>query len=361
MKAQIILLISLLTGMSALAQNPAYKLFREDGRKVKYEKMLESASEADIVLFGEYHTNPISHWLQLELTTDLLERKGDNLMLGAEMFEADNQLILDEYLAGWITEAKFEEEARLWKNYMTDYKPLVELAKENELTFVATNIPRRYANMVFKKGVVSLDSLSEEARSYIAPLPLVYDTSLSCYKQLMGSGSGSMAGADMPESPNPESPNPESPVSKVPMHGTHHGDTLTTKGETHSTKVDTLSAKADSISPMGRSKMPLRSMSPMGGHGSINLADAQAIKDATMSHFILENWEPGKLLVHYHGAYHSDEYESIYWFLKRENPDLKIVTISTVSQDEVGTLEEDSRGKADFIIAVPSNMTQTHR
>jgi hypothetical protein len=215
--------------------------------------------------------------------------------------------------------------------------------------------------MVFKKGVASLDSLSEEARSYIAPLPLVYDTSLSCYKQLMGSGSGSMAGADMPESPNPESPNPESPVSKVPMHGTHHGDTLTTKGETHSTKVDTLSAKADSISPMGRSKMPLRSMSPMGGHGSINLADAQAIKDATMSHFILENWEPGKLLVHYHGAYHSDEYESIYWFLKRENPDLKIVTISTVSQDEVGTLEEDSRGKADFIIAVPSNMTQTHR
>lgn len=302
-KAQIILLISLLTGMSALAQNPAYKLFREDGRKVKYGKMLESASEADMVLFGEYHTNPISHWLQLELTTDLLERKGDGLILGAEMFEADNQLILDEYLAGWITEAKFEEEARLWKNYKTDYKPLVELAKENDLTFVATNIPRRYANMVFNKGVASLDSLSQEARSYIAPLPLVYDTSLSCYKQLMGSGNGSMEEPDMP------------------MH----------------------------------------TKSPMGGHGSINLADAQAIKDATMSHFILENWKPGKLLVHYHGAYHSDDYESIYWFLKQENPELKIVTVSTVSQDEVETLEEESLGKADFIIAVPSNMTQTHR
>ncbi len=355
-KAQIILLISLLSGMSALAQNPAYKLFREDGRKAKYEKMLESASEADIVLFGEYHTNPISHWLQLELTTDLLERKGDGLMLGAEMFEADNQLILDEYLAGWITEAKFEEEARLWKNYKTDYKPLVELAKENELTFVATNIPRRYANMVFKKGVVSLDSLSEEARSYIAPLPLVYDTSLSCYKQLMGSGNGSMAGPGMPESPNPESP-----MSKVPMPGTHHGDTLNPMADTLSVKGDRTSTKGDTISPMGRSKMPMRSMSPMGGHGSINLADAQAIKDATMSHFILENWKPGKLFVHYHGAYHSDEYESIYWFLKQENPDLKIVTISTVSQDEVGSLEKESLGKADFIIAVPSNMTQTHR
>ena len=224
-------LLALLSVQSALAQKPAYRLFREDGKKVKYEKMLEAAAEADIVLFGEYHTNPISHWLQLELSNDLYELKGDGLILGAEMFESDNQLILDEYLAGHITEGKFEEEACLCKNYQTDYKPLVLLAKEKGLPFVATNIPRRYANMVFKKGVSSLDSLSEEALRYMAPLPLEYDTSLNSYKQLMGSGDA-----------------------------------------------------------------------PMGGHGSINLADAQAIKDATMTHFIMNYWEAGKLLVHYNGA-----------------------------------------------------------
>jgi hypothetical protein len=302
-KAFVLLFISGFTALAALAQKPAYKLFREDGKKVKYEKMLDAAAGADIVLFGEYHTNPISHWLQLELTTDLFEEKGEALILGAEMFEADNQLIIDEYLAGQITEAKFEEETRLWKNYTTDYKPLVMIAKENDLTFVATNIPRRYANMVFKRGVVSLDSLSDEAKSYIAPLPLEYDTSLNCYKQLMGTGS--------------------SPIS-------------------------------DTIEPMV-------SKSPIGGHGSINLADAQAIKDATMSHFIMESWKPGKLFIHYNGAYHSDEFESMNWFLKRANPDLKIVTISTVSQDDVEMLEEESFGKADFVIAVPSTMTQTSR
>jgi len=308
-KTFLLLLLSGSTALVAMAQKPAYRLFREDGKKVKYEKMEEAAADADIVLFGEYHTNPISHWLQLELTNDLFEARGEALILGAEMFESDNQLILDEYLSGMITETKFEEEARLWKNYSTDYKPLVRIAKENELTFVATNIPRRYANMVFKKGVVALDSLSDEAKSYMAPLPLEYDTSLSCYKQLMGSGGGSM---------------PKSPMG-------------------------------DSIKPMAESKMP------MGGHGSTNLADAQAIKDATMSHFIMENWKPGKLLIHYNGAYHSDEFESMNWFLKRANPDLRIVTISTVSQDDVEKLEEESFGKADFIIAVPSNMTQTSR
>ena len=96
------------------------------------------------------------------------------------------------------------------------------------------------------------------------------------------------------------------------------------------------------------------------GYGSINLADAQAIKDATMTHFILENWQQGELFIHYNGAYHSDEFESMNWFLLRANPDLKIITISTVSQDNLDELEEDSKGKADFIIAVPSSMTNTH-
>ncbi|MEN8202599.1 MAG: ChaN family lipoprotein [Bacteroidota bacterium] len=288
MKKLTMLLVAGLIAVSASAQKPAYQLYRESGKKVKYQKMVEAASGADIVLFGEQHTNPISHWLQLELTQDLHQDRGDNLVLGAEMFEADNQLILNEYLADLITETKFEEEARLWKNYPTDYKPLVLFAKENELAFIATNIPRRYANSVFKQGVSVLDSLSEEAKVFIAPLPLEYDTSLNCYNQLI------------------------------------HGD-------------------------------------EMGGPGSINMADAQAIKDATMTHFIMESWQPGKILIHYNGAYHSDEFESMNWFLLKDNPELKIVTISTVYQDDVTALEEESQGKADFIICVPSSMTKTMR
>jgi len=339
-----LLLVSGFAVSTTMAQKPAYKLFREDGKKVKYEKMAEAAANADIVLFGEYHTNPISHWIQLELTKDLLELKGEALILGAEMFEADNQLIMNEYLAGQITESKFEEEIRLWKNYKTDYKPLVLIAKENKLSFVATNIPRRYANMVYKKGVVSLDSLSDEALSYIAPLPLEYDTSLSCYKQLMGSGGGSMPKATMPNDTMTMAAIPDSSM----------GDSIKPVG-------DSLKTIGPAKKPMGESKMPMGSISPMGGHGSTNLADSQAIKDATMSHFILENWKPGKLFIHYNGAYHSDEFESMNWFLKRANPDLKIVTISTVSQDEIEDLDEESFGKADFILAVPSTMTKTSR
>lgn len=60
--------------------------------------MLRTLQQKDIVLFGELHNNPISHWLQLEVTKDLKQYR--NLVLGAEMFEQDNQPALDLYLQG---------------------------------------------------------------------------------------------------------------------------------------------------------------------------------------------------------------------------------------------------------------------
>ena len=80
---------------------PAYLLFNEKGKTISYEKMLKTLSEADVVLIGELHNNPISHWMQYEITKDLYTNDS-NVALGAEMFEADNQVILNEYLSGLI-------------------------------------------------------------------------------------------------------------------------------------------------------------------------------------------------------------------------------------------------------------------
>ncbi|MCB0547477.1 MAG: ChaN family lipoprotein [Phaeodactylibacter sp.] len=184
---RIIFLFSLLfIAQSFMAQDkPAYQLFTKDGKAVKYKKLHAAASNADIVFFGELHDNPIAHWLQLELARSLHEEKGESLVLGAEMFEADNQLLIDEYFAGTITAKAFEEEARLWKNYKSDYKPLLELAREKGIGFIATNIPRRYASLVSRSGFEGLDSLSAEAKKFIAPLPFPFDIDLPGYKGMM--------------------------------------------------------------------------------------------------------------------------------------------------------------------------------
>ncbi|KAF0238787.1 MAG: hypothetical protein FD181_788 [Prolixibacteraceae bacterium] len=285
-KYQIVLVATFLVFTAFKTDKPAYYLFNKDGKDIKYEKMLKEAEDADIVLFGELHDNPVSHWLQLELTKDLYDLKKDKLVLGAEMFESDNQVILDEYISNMISQGSFESNARLWPNYKTDYKPLVDFARTNNLKFVATNVPRRYASIVNLKGFEGLDVLSAEAKTFLPPLPIKYDAELNCYKSML-------------------------------------------------------------------------EMEGMGSHVTPNFPKAQAIKDATMAHFILKNWSPGQLFIHYHGSYHSENYESIYWYLKQENPDLKIVTVHTVSQGEISELAEGNTGKADFTICVDEDMTKT--
>ncbi|OYQ31848.1 iron-regulated protein [Flavobacterium cyanobacteriorum] len=183
--------------LTATAQDKQpYQLYSADGKKTTYKKLLTASANSEVVLFGEHHDNSVMHWLQLELTKDLAEKK--SLVLGAEMIEADNQDELDKYLAGQVNQKAFDTLARLWPNYKTDYKPLVDFAKDKKFPFVATNVPRRYASMVYKGGFEALEKLTAEEKAWIAPLPIAYDASLPGYKAMLEM-SGGHGGDNLPK------------------------------------------------------------------------------------------------------------------------------------------------------------------
>ncbi|ADY28477.1 MULTISPECIES: ChaN family lipoprotein [Cellulophaga] len=275
--------IAILFSLSIYSQKPAYVIYNAKGKKVSYKKMIKNLNQKDIILFGELHNNAIAHWLELEVTKDI--HKNKTVTLGAEMLEADNQTQLTNYVNGVIDAKTLDTVARLWPNYNTDYAPLVNYAKKNKLHFIATNIPRRYANLVYKKGFKSLDTLSAQEKEWIAPLPITFDSELPTYKNIL--------------------------------------------------------------------KM-------MGDHGTPELVMAQAIKDATMAHFILKNYKANTTFIHYNGAYHSNNYEGILWYLKNENNTLNYATISTVNQEDLTKLKEEHLNIADYIICVDADMTTTY-
>ncbi|MBZ1326701.1 ChaN family lipoprotein [Aquirufa sp. 15D-MOB] len=262
---------------------PAYRLFNAQGKEVSYRKMIKQISQQDVVLIGELHNNPISHWLELEIIQSCFLHR--NLVLGAEMFEQDNQGALSAYLAGKISAKGLDSTARLWRNYKTDYAPLVNFAKENHLKFIASNVPRKYASMVSKGGFEALNQLSLEEKSWMAPLPIPYDANLPGYQKMI---------------------------------------------------------------------------TMMPGHATPNMPKAQALKDATMAHFILKNWEENQLFIHVNGSYHSENYEGISWYLKLTKPNIKIATIATVSQKDITQLSQENRKIADYIICVEDDMTTTY-
>lgn len=268
----------------ATIDNPiAYKIYNGKGKEVSYSKMVRALNENDLIFFGELHNNTVSHWLQLELTRDLYSIRGVQLALGAEMFESDNQVIMNEYFLGYISQSNFEKEMRMWPNYSTDYKPLIEFAKENGLRFVAANVPRRYASMVSKEGIEKLADLPAHSKAYIAPLPIKIDLTVGCYKEMLEMGGGNQL-----------------------------------------------------------------------------FPQAQMVKDATMAHFILNNWSKEELFLHFNGSFHSDNKEGIIYYIRLKEPNLKIGNITTVEQDNIDKLDKEHQGKADFIICVPSRMTKTY-
>jgi uncharacterized iron-regulated protein len=193
---------------------------------------------------------------------------------------------MNEYLAGRVSEKTFKDEVKCWTNYATDYKPLVDFAKANKLKFVAANIPRRYANMVYSRGEACLDSLDPEAKKWIAPIPIKYDGNLKCYKEIFENA---------------------------------------------------------------------------GGHGGENLPKSQAYKDATMAYFIMKNWSKGKTFLHFNGAYHSNNHQAIEWYLKQQNPNLKVMVISSTEQKDIDQLDEKTFDSGDFIICTPASMTKTYK
>lgn len=275
----------------SIAQDlPAYVLYTGNGKKTSFEKLEEATEGKELILFGEFHDNPISHWLQLELTKELFEENGAKLQLGFEMFEQDQQSLLSDYLTGKLTDKQFQDTMRLWPNYETDYAPLIAFAKNNHLYCVASNVQRKYASLLFKKGRTALDTLSAEVKAQMAPIDFKVDTSLSQYREVFSMGGH------------------------------------------------------------------------MGTNMGMNMVESQAFKDATMAQFILANpgRQDGTVHVHFNGAFHSDFHQGILWYVQQKNPQIKVLTISTVTQEDVRKLDKEHLGRADFIICVPESMTRTH-
>lgn len=167
----------------------AYQFYNQKGKEIGTEKLVKELADYDIVFFGENHNNSINHWLQLKITEALYQQKSGQIILGAEMFERDNQSQLNDYLSGKFDAKTLKDSARLWNNFSTDYKPLVDFAKDKKIPFIATNVPRRYASQTSKEGLESLNSLPAKDKTYIAQLPIKVTLETPGYsemKKMMG-------------------------------------------------------------------------------------------------------------------------------------------------------------------------------
>ncbi len=223
------------------------------GEALSINNLLATLDMMETVCIGELHNDAAAHAFEADLLKSTLlhnaphkNRPARPVVLSLEMFERDVQLVLDEYLRGLIAERHFLLSSRPWNNYQTDYRPLVELAREHKSAVIAANAPARYVNRVSRLGPGSLKDLPPAARAWLPPLP--YNAASAAYAAKF----------------------------KQLMTGPH---------------------------------MTVGPQSQPSPHGNAYLLDAQVLRDATMAYTITERLKqhPTALVFHVGGSFHSEE------------------------------------------------------
>ena len=165
----LILLLSLPIFVNAQDLSQHYKIYDVKKQKtINLDDIVADMAKAEVLFFGEEHNDSIGHYLEVTLFKKLAAAYQNKVGLTLEMFHTDVQSVINEYLAGIITEKNFIKEARAWNNYK-DYKPMIEFAKSEGIMVIGGNAAARYSNAVTKNGLEILSKLPASAKQFLPP------------------------------------------------------------------------------------------------------------------------------------------------------------------------------------------------
>ena len=116
--------------------------------------LVERMAAQQVVLLGEAHDSAEDHRWQLHVLARLHARQPD-MAIGFEMFPRRVQPVLDQWVAGSLSEQDFLRRAewdKVWGFDARDYLPLFHFARMNRIPMLALNVERSLAEAVGKQG-----------------------------------------------------------------------------------------------------------------------------------------------------------------------------------------------------------------
>lgn len=294
-----------------------FRVFTGAGEPATLDDIVDAMTNVSVVFIGETHDDPTQHMLEAELLRRAHARHGGApVALSLEFFQRDVQPIVDEYLMDLISEKSFLADSRPWPRYETDYRPLVEFAKENGIQVIAANAPRRYASRVTRLGRESLDDLPSWAREALPPLPYG-EASESYRKQWI------------------------EVISEV----------MQEEGKKCGIPIEQLEAEGDTV----------RARAPVGAHGNMgNQLDSQVLWDASMAWAIAQHLErvPDALVLHVVGGFHVERGTGTPEQLESYRPGTVRLIVAMQPVEDVELFEPAPDGEwGDFVIQTEAART----
>jgi uncharacterized iron-regulated protein len=134
-----------------------------------------------VVLLGESHTDVDHHLWQLH-TVSALYGRGGNIVIGFEAFPRRLQSVLDDWIAGKLTDEAFlkaSEWRQVWGYDAALYMPLFQFARLNRIPMIALNVERTLVSEVGQKGWDAVPVSEREGLSEPAPASAGYQRELA--------------------------------------------------------------------------------------------------------------------------------------------------------------------------------------
>ena len=314
-----------LNGTRELSEGSAistdYQIFDSAGNVSTLEELITEIRNSDVTFLGEIHTDTVAH----DLEALLLEKVWDDRQsLSLEMFETDVQFVLDEYMEGLINEEHFLKSARVWENYESDYRELIEFSKEKGVPVIAANAPRRYVNLVRRLGKGALLALSEEGKQFLPPLPY-------------------------PDA----SPEYENKFRAIML--------------AHQSMISRASANQEANNLHEDKDLPqiepeIEESNSLNEEAFERMLAAQNLWDSSMAWSIASHLKrnPKNRVIHVNGSFHTDFSLGIPEHLKNYLPRLKLITVTMVPSLEYPNFKKSMKGLGDYIIITDGTLEPNH-
>jgi uncharacterized iron-regulated protein len=161
MRAQLfrLLLVVFLSSCSAVESGLASDqnvLRVRDGKDIAFTRMIEDMKNRDFIFVGEVHNIPDNHRKELDVIRAFHEA-GVPIAIGLEMFRADSQGMLDDWVQGALPLGQFlPVYYDNWRQAWPLYRDIFLYAREHGIPMVGLNIPDKIAEAVARKGFASL-------------------------------------------------------------------------------------------------------------------------------------------------------------------------------------------------------------
>jgi uncharacterized iron-regulated protein len=163
------------SGQVAVPATPVLDL----GSLPDLQDIIPTLADKRVVFIGETHNRLDHHLTQLEIIRHL-HASHPRLAIGMEAFQQPFQAVLDDYIAGNLSERELLRESEYYTRWRFDfrlYAPILRYAREHQLPVVALSLPAELTAKVGREGYTALTPAER------AQLPAIIDRSDAAYTQ----------------------------------------------------------------------------------------------------------------------------------------------------------------------------------